>query len=167
MYPIDALDEVRELDFPPMEAGSPSPRIWASEELTRLEYMLRTGPTPILSDNLEEAVRQAEAWGARVRDANVSVTFQHSYCHYFGPPSDETIFSHPLRLRGLQSYGIFEVLNSSWVRAFERFNSVHPQHERVRRRYKALKHFVFAFHDSTFECIAMDATFEIIPARRA
>jgi len=37
-------------------------------------------------------------------------------------------------------------------------NSVHPRHNP--KMYDDLKHYVFAFHDSTFECIArgFDAT---------
>jgi hypothetical protein len=120
---------------------------------------------PTLSDNLDEAVRQAEAWGERA-DRFVSVTLESCYCHYFGPPSDETFGSHPLAARGLHSFGVFEVLNSSWVRALERVNSIHPRHERVRHRYNLMKHFVFAFHDSTFECVAMGAKFEIVEAQR-
>jgi hypothetical protein len=144
-----------------MEAGSPLPRVWASDACTRLEYDLRCSP-PSLSDNLDEAVRQAEAWSAQLDGAVVSVIFEHAYCHYFGPPSEETIRGHPLAARGLRSYGVFEVTNSSWVRAFERFNSIHPYHEEVRERYKLLKHFIFAFHDSTFECIARAAAFKVI-----
>jgi hypothetical protein len=41
-------------------------------------------------------------------------------------------------------------------------NSVHPQHNR--ERFLARKrHFIFAFHDSTFECIA--EAFEISTIR--
>jgi hypothetical protein len=61
---------------------------------------------------------------------------------------------HPLASRGLQAYSAFEVRNSSWIRQLERMNSVHPQHNPA--RYSMLHHYVFAFHDSTFECVARD-----------
>jgi hypothetical protein len=35
----------------------------------------------------------------------------------------------------------------------ERMNAVHPRHD-PQRFMADLRHFVFAFHDSTFECIA-------------
>jgi hypothetical protein len=70
----------------------------------------------------------------------------------FGPPNDEAFAGHPLSVRGLTPYGVFEVKNSSWVRRLERMNSVHPRHKP--ERFARLKHFIFTFHDTTFECIA-------------
>ena len=71
----------------------------------------------------------------------------------FGPPNDEAFDGHPLASRGLTPYAEFEVIDSSWLRQLEKMNSVHPYHNR--ERFMAnLHHFVFAFHDSTFECIA-------------
>ena len=70
----------------------------------------------------------------------------------FGAPNDEAFAGHPLASRGLHPYGAFEVRSSSWIRQLERMNSVHPFHKP--ERFQRLKHFVFAFHDSTFECVA-------------
>jgi hypothetical protein len=69
----------------------------------------------------------------------------------FGPPNDEAFHGHPLAERGLHPYGAFRIVNSSWIRTLERMNSVHPHH-RPEVFWKR-QHFVFAFHDSTFECI--------------
>jgi hypothetical protein len=71
----------------------------------------------------------------------------------FGPPNDEAFGGHPLASRGLSPYAVFEVQQSSWIRKHERMNSVHPSHNRE-RFLAGIKHFIFAFHDSTFECIA-------------
>jgi len=71
----------------------------------------------------------------------------------FGPPNDEAFGGHPLAHRGLGPYAVFEVRQSSWIRQLERMNSVHRQHERE-WFLSNKKHFIFAFHDSTFECIA-------------
>lgn len=46
-----------------------------------------------------------------------------------------------------------EVHRSSWLRQLERINSVHHNHDRA-RFMASRRHFVWAFHDSTFECIA-------------
>src|SRR5262245_11285948 len=70
----------------------------------------------------------------------------------FGPPNDEAFYGHPLAARGLHPYGTFQVEHSSWIRQLERMNSVHPRHRPD--MFRRLKHYVFAFHDSTFECIA-------------
>lgn len=81
------------------------------------------------------------------------VKFQRCTAHIFGPPNDEAFAGHPLADRGLNPYGVFEVKCSSWVRALERMNAVHPRHNKE-RYMENKKHFVFAFHDTTFECVA-------------
>jgi len=70
----------------------------------------------------------------------------------FGPPNDEGLHGHPLAERGLEPYGVFVVSPSSWLRALVRMNAVHPRHRD--EHFDGLCHFVFTFHDSTFECIA-------------
>lgn len=49
-------------------------------------------------------------------------------------------------------YAAWEVRNSSWIRTLERMNSVHPYHSSG--LFNDFRHFIFAFHDTTFECIA-------------
>src|SRR6266700_8138183 len=68
----------------------------------------------------------------------VLVGFEHASAHYLGSPNDETLQGHPLRARGLGYYGVFEVLNSSWIRSLERMNSVHPRHDPG--RHASLRH---------------------------
>lgn len=79
----------------------------------------------------------------------------------FGGPNDEAFDGHPLAARGLTPYGVFEVKDSSWIRKLERMNSVHPMHNRE-LFLKRLRHFIFAFHDSTFECVAERFEFDLI-----
>ena len=68
----------------------------------------------------------------------------------FGYPNDEALSGHPLYERGLRGYGVYEVRNSSWVRLQTEQNRVaFPKTPDSTQR-----HFIFAFHDSTFECIA-------------
>ena len=86
----------------------------------------------------------------------------------FGYPNDEGRNEHPLYHRGLSDigYGVCEVLRSSWAAewaaitrksanrilggedsmAFKRWETSHAVH----------RHFLVAFHDSTFECVAAD-----------
>ena len=75
----------------------------------------------------------------------------------FGSPNDEAFEGHPLESRGLHPYGVFEIENSSWRRELEKRNSIHDRDNP--ENSAGYKHFIFAFHDSTFECIAM--SFEI------
>lgn len=89
------------------------------------------------------------------------VRFEGVHAVSFGAPNDETLHGHPLVGRGLRSYGAFEVLHSSWVRALERMNSVHPRH--MPARFRELRHVVLTFHDSTFECAARGMTCSVQP----
>jgi hypothetical protein len=84
------------------------------------------------------------------------VTLIRPYAHCFGPPNDEALEGHPLAPRGLRHYSVSEVINSSWIRSLERMNSVHPSHRS--RHFQQLRHYIFAFHDSTFECVAEGLT---------
>ena len=80
------------------------------------------------------------------------IEFTFNWSFMFGSPNDEAFHGHPLASRGLHAYGAFQIENSSWIRQLERMNSVHPYHKP--ERFERLKHLVFAFHDSTFECVA-------------
>jgi hypothetical protein len=87
------------------------------------------------------------------------VRFVHPYAHLFGPPNDEAFSGHPLASRGLAPYSVYEIERSSWLHALERMNAVHPAHRP--HHFAAYRHYIFAFHDSTFECIAEGFTFEL------
>jgi hypothetical protein len=80
------------------------------------------------------------------------IRFVRCMAFMFGPPNDEAFRGHPLAGRGLRPYAVFEVQHSSWIRQLEQMNSVHPHHRP--KAYTICRHFIFAFHDSTFECIA-------------
>jgi hypothetical protein len=57
------------------------------------------------------------------------------------------------------SYGIYEVRNSTWIKdvvQLNRYRFPDTKDDYVRR------HFLFAFHDDTFECLADDLLFEVV-----
>ena len=68
----------------------------------------------------------------------------------FGYPNDEALRGHPLYKRGLHAYGVFEVRNSTWIKQMTEQNRVAFPNTRDSTR----RHFIFSFHDSTFECVA-------------
>ena len=80
------------------------------------------------------------------------VDFRRPRAHLLGPPNDEAFGSHPLAPYGLRPYAAFEIQHSSWIRSLERANRIHPAHQSD--RFATLRHFIFAFHDSVFECVA-------------
>lgn len=68
----------------------------------------------------------------------------------FGYPNDEALPGHPLYSKGLSYYGVYEVRNSLWGRQTAEMNRVSfPNTPDFNE-----KHFIFTFHDSTFECLA-------------
>ena len=147
MYAVDGQDSVSELGrVPQSSVGAPLPVVLADERRLLLAY-------------LGERLRDTHG-GAVVHvvdpstqgEAVVLVEFARHRAYYHGPPNDEAFVGHPLASRGLRPYGAFEVRRSSWVRALERMNRAHEHHRP--ERYERLRHFVFAFHDSTFECVA-------------
>lgn len=147
MYVVDNQDCVVELkDVPQSSAGAPRPIVLSDERVTLLAYGIQEKPSPFDGRVLTEA--DSELFAGEL--ALVEVRFCQSYM--FGGPNDEAFDGHPLASRGLHPYGAFEIENSSWIRQLERMNSVHPSHNP--ERFQRLRHFVFAFHDSMFECVA-------------
>ena len=157
MYTVDERATVVKLsEAPQCSVGAPLPMILLGEHFLHLAYLLQETP---------------EGWDfTTIRVVSETtpgklcalVRFTRVYAHMFGPPNDEALQGHPLAKRGLRPYSVFEVKESSWIRTLwirtlwirtlERMNSVHPYHKP--ETLGALRHFIFAFHDRTFECIA-------------
>lgn len=149
--PEAAEDEVLEIaGIPRPDVGAPLPFVVASEERLFLSYFatardpFRDG-SPSCADSVDSP-----------DEPIVRVEFERPYCHRFGPPNDETLHGHPLASRGLHTSSVSEVRRSSWLRALEQRNAVHPHHDAS--FFDRLRHFVFTFHDSTFECAATGLT---------
>ena len=146
MYAVADDRVIPVLSVPPCEPGAPSPMVLADEFRVFVAYYARATDSGLradwdgltVSDPMDEAV--------------VLVEFESAYAHLFGPPNDEAFSGHPLASRGLQPYTVSEVERSSWIRALERMNAVHPYHRT--EHFSKYRHFIFAFHDSTFECVA-------------
>ena len=146
MYQVDERDRVVELkDLPQSSVGAPIPHVLAAEYRVVLVYYIQARelgqdgssfPT-VPPTSLDEPI--------------AIVRFNMCKVHMFGPPNDEAFGGHPLAKRGLHPYCAFRIEDSSWIRNLERMNSVHISHRP--ERFWKLQHLVFAFHDSTFECV--------------
>src|SRR5262245_23483995 len=148
MYPVDELDTVVALGHVPRpDVGAPLPVVLADEWRLLLAYIV-SEPDPNW-DGTSVRMVSPECDGLPVAVAR----FDRPSDHMFGAPNDEAFSGHPLAERGLRPYAVFEIQQSSWIRQLRRMTSVHPQHRRD-WFMEGKKHFVFAFHDSTFECIA-------------
>jgi len=147
VYEIDEHDLVIEIsDVPQPDIGAPLPAVVAAEHALDLIY-IASEPDPdwdgsyvnVVGPNSEE-------------QPVVVVSFERPYAHFFGPPNDEAFEGHPLAARGLNTYSAAEVRNSSWIRSLKNMNSVHPHHQPS--QFANFRHFIFSFHDTTFECVA-------------
>jgi hypothetical protein len=85
------------------------------------------------------------------------VEFKRCLIARFGYPNDEARWGIP-RFKNV-SYGIYEVRNSTWIREVIEMNRY--QFPNTTDHYVA-KHFLFAFHDDTFECLADDMKLEVV-----
>lgn len=153
MYVVDQRDRVVELtDVPQSSVGAPLPVVLADEHTVLLAYLLEDRDPAWDGTSVRVVTASSDGPAALVR-------FQRTWVFQFGPPNDEAFHGHPLFARGLHPYAAFEVQDSSWLRALESMNSVHEYHSPD--RFRQLRHFVFAFHDSTFECVADGFTVEL------
>ncbi|HEU0051990.1 MAG TPA: hypothetical protein VFQ39_02390 [Longimicrobium sp.] len=152
-YTPDECDRVVPLEgAPEYDFGAPLPTVLASEHQLFLVCLLNERSAPWYGS--EESRGRPEGTDLPV----AVIEFRNALVHFFGPPNEEIIAAHPLAARGLTAHDAHRVENSSWIRALERMNSIHPRH--WPERFRRLNHYVFAFHDSVFECAAegFDAT---------
>jgi hypothetical protein len=86
------------------------------------------------------------------------VQFEQCASAKLGTPNDEVHNGHPLEGKGLEAYTAQRVVNSRWLKELESINSVHDGYRP--ESWQARHHYVFWFHDSTFECVAGSYTVE-------
>jgi hypothetical protein len=154
MYSVDDKDRVVTLaDIPQSSIGAPLPIVLSCEHITVIAFYLND--TSDGWDGVSVRVITSDTAGEPL----AIVRFSICYSSTFGPPNDEAFSGHPLASRGLKPYGAFVIENSSWIRGLERMNAVHPYHKP--ERFWTRKHYIFTFHDSTFECVADGYSVEV------
>ncbi len=120
---------------PEADTGAPLPVVFANEQSVWLAFRLsyRTAPD-------------------RERNATGVIRFDGVSAHCFCSPNDEALAGHRLYDCGLAFYAFQEVKNSPWIAELCRQNSVHPFHSDA--MFSRYRHFIYPFHDSTFEIVA-------------
>ncbi len=147
MYSVDSHDRVLELrNVPQSSVGAPLPLLLSREGTTVLAYLVEDRPPDWDGGTVRLVSPETPDAPAAI------VVFRGCRATFVGPPNEEAFAGHPLAPRGLHPYGAFEIARSSWVGSLEQMNRVHPNHDPA--RFQHLRHFVWAFHDSTFECVA-------------
>lgn len=119
--------------------------------------LLQTEVKAFLAFNaMRDTTRPAPFGGFYKEEAGTAVVeLVHCSISRFGYPNDEAWSGIPLT-RGM-GYGIFEVLNSRWKAELVRLNQFSfPETQEWGGR-----HFMFLFHDSSFECIARELRLEV------
>jgi hypothetical protein len=151
MYSVDNKDKVVNLPgVPQSPVGAPCPFVMSDEHTRLLAYFVHK-----VDPNWDGTY--VRLVGPNTPGETIAlVNFTRCRAFMFGPPNDEAFHGHPLAARGLKPYSAAEVLHSSWIRKLERMNAVHPKH--TSGHFENHRHFIFSFHDSTFECVAWDFT---------
>jgi hypothetical protein len=143
------------MDFPvEWDVGAPLPHLIANDYKSFLTFYVRD-PDPGWDGRY--------ATGKDPGDGSVEslalVEFVGCVSAKLGDPNDEVFRGHPLSGRGLKGYTAQRVVNSRWLAELERINSVHSGYDPT--RWRTLDHYVFWFHDSTFECVAESYVVEL------
>ena len=90
--------------------------------------------------------------GSGATESLALVEFEHCISAKLGAPNDEVFSGHPLYGRGACMYSAQRVRNSRWLAEIDKNESVHVGYKP--ETWRSLTHFIFWFHDTTFECVA-------------
>lgn len=135
-------------DFPlKWDTGAPLPHMMVSDNRTLLAFLL-SEPVPGW-DGASSTVRCPSDKGP---DPLALVEFDLCIAAKLGAPNDEVFSGHPLSGKGLDPYTAQRVVNSRWIKEIEAINSVHRMYRP--ENWRDMHHYIFWFHDSTFECVA-------------
>ncbi len=136
------------------DTGAPLPHLVQNEHKTFLLYFLKKNKSDWDGKSVEViSLSETESLIA-------AIEFKRCQTTRFGAPNDETLDGHPLYGRGLDYYEPFIVEHSDWIKELEKINSVHSNHSS--KYYEKYKHYLFAFHDSIFECVATEFEVKVL-----
>jgi hypothetical protein len=147
-------------DFPvKWDVGAPLPFLFCNDYRTFLTFYVRD------NDGSWDGTRVKLVDPKSNENSRLClVTFKKCISAKLGHPNDEVHHGHPLAGRGLEGYTAQIVKNSPWLKEVAKTNSVHSNDNPS--EWASLNHYVFWFHDSTFECLAesyeVEVTFETI-----
>ncbi len=143
------------LDFPVRwDTGAPLPHVIQNDHKTFLTFYVREpdpdwdGSYVIVKDPGDGSV-----------ESLALVEFFGCSSAKLGSPNDEVFGGHPLSGKGLDGYAAQRVVNSRWMAELEAINRVHRRYDPA--RWRNLNHYVFWFHDTTFECVAESFRVEV------
>lgn len=136
------------------DTGAPLPHLLQNDYRAFLIFFVRE--TDPKWDGSYVTIRHA---GSSVPSRLGVVEFSGCVSTMMGTPNDEVFHGHALYGKGLEGYRPMRVENSPWLAELERINSVHDGY--APERWRKLSHYIFGFHDSTFECVAESVVVEL------
>jgi len=143
------------LDFPvKWDGGCPLPHLLCNDYKALLTFILREAKPGADGSSVEIVGPQDE----KARPLAL-VEFTPCVAAKLGSPNDEVFHGHPLQGRGLEGYTAQKVVNSRWLAEVEAINKVHHCYNPAFWRER--NHYIFWFHDTTFECIAKSFKVEL------
>lgn len=143
------------LDFPVRwDVGAPLPHLFDNGQKTLLTFYVHE-PDP-QGDGSYVTV-QSPSDGTE--ELLALVEFERCVSARMGDPNDEVHHGHPLYGKGLRGYTAQVVRNSRWLAELEAINRVHDHYKP--ELWKSLRHYIFWFHDETFECVARGFQVEV------
>ena len=142
------------IDFPARwDVGAPCPHLLQSDYRTFLVFFL-----PDVDPNWDGTWIKIRRPDSQEAQKLAVVEFQGCICTKMGLPREDAFTAHPLYGRGFVPYRAMSVENSTWVKELETINAM--DHAFEGECWSELKHYIFPFHDSTFECVARGFTVE-------
>jgi hypothetical protein len=136
------------------DIGAPLPFLLCNDYRTYLTFYMRD-QDPDWDGTSVKIVNPAS-----VQDAALClVSFERCTSAKLGHPNDEAQHGHWLAGRGLEGYTAQVVKNSPWLKEVAKTNSAH-RNDRP-EIWNSLNHYVFWFHDRTFECLAESYEIEV------
>ena len=142
-------------DFPVQwDTGAPLPHVVCSDSRTFLTFYVNE-PDPDWDGTRVTAVDPGSGEAVSL----CLVEFNGCVSAKFGHPNDEAQRGHPLHGKGLEGYTAQIVKNSPWLAEVAKTNSAHPYDKP--ETWASIDHYVFWFHDNTFECLAESYEVEV------
>ena len=143
------------VDFPVQwDMGAPSPHVITNDRRTLLAFLVGE-----VNPHWGGKYIKAKHPNAEYVQTLALVEFIGDVSAKLGSPNDEVFEGHPLSGKGMDGYSAQIVMNSPWLAEIEAINKIHAHYNP--ERWRNDKHYIFWFHDSTFECIAESFTVEL------
>jgi hypothetical protein len=143
------------LEFPVRwDFGAPMPQLLVNDHRAFLIFLVKTS-----DPNWDGSYVAIVDPGSEQEESLALVEFHRCNSAKLGAPNDEVFHGHSLEGKGLEGYTPQLVRNSRWIAELQKINSVHRGYRA--ERWAKLNHYVFWFHDSTFECVAESFTVEV------